>query len=84
MTKVSMSYLCSFSRYQTKCVSKWGLTASAPLKPPPQGAKFTSQVDACVRTDAQIKFLYYPHLCTFYPPGKQTRDFVIMDRCAKH
>ena len=61
-----------------------GLTASAPLKPPPQGAKFTSQVDACVRTDAQIKFLYYPHLCTFYPPGKQTRDFVIMDRCAKH
>ena len=31
-----------------------------PLPPNPPAAKFTSQGDAPVRTDAQIKFLYYP------------------------
>ena len=43
----------------------WGLTAGAvrapsPPTPPPPAAKFVSQGDAHVKTDAQIKFLYYP------------------------
>ena len=49
----------------------WGRGAyntSPPPPPPPKkkkqqnypAAKFTSQGDAHVRTDAQIKFLYYP------------------------
>ena len=44
----------------------WGLTAGAvsapspPTPPPPPAAKFASQGDAHVKTDAQIKFLYYP------------------------
>ena len=43
----------------------WGLTAGAvsapsPPTPPPPAAKFASQGDAHVKTDAQIKFLYYP------------------------
>ena len=44
----------------------WGLTAGAvsapspPPPPPPPAAKFASQGDAHVKTDAQIKFLYYP------------------------
>ena len=35
-----------------------------PPPPPPNSlaAKFTSQGDAHMRTDAQIKFLYYPQL----------------------
>ena len=36
---------------------------SVPLHPqptPPPAAKFASQGDAHVKTDAQIKFLYYP------------------------
>ena len=37
-----------------------GLTATTLLKPP--AAKFTSQGDAHVRTNTQIKFLYYPLL----------------------
>ena len=42
-----------------------GLTAGAvsapsPPTPPPPAAKFASQGDAHVKTDAQIKFLYYP------------------------
>ena len=36
---------------------QWGLTA--PLSNPP-AAKFASQDNVHVRTDAQIKFLYYP------------------------
>ena len=31
-----------------------------PQPPPPPAAKFASQGDAHVKTDAQIKFLYYP------------------------
>ena len=44
----------------------WGLTAGAvsapspPTPPPLPAAKFASQGDAHVKTDAQIKFLYYP------------------------
>ena len=38
-----------------------GLTVPPPPKPP--AAKFASQGDARVRTDAQIKFLYYPLDC---------------------
>ena len=41
----------------------WRLTAgavSAPSPPTPPAAKFASQGDAHVKTDAQIKFLYYP------------------------
>ena len=43
----------------------WGLTAGAvsapsPPTPPPPAAKFASQGDAHVKTDAQIKFLSYP------------------------
>ena len=30
---------------------------------PPLAAKFSSQGDAHVRTDAQVKFLYYPLAC---------------------
>ena len=33
---------------------------SPPTPPPPPAAKFASQGDAHVKTDAQIKFLYYP------------------------
>ena len=31
-----------------------------PLPPNPLAAKFASQSDAHMKTDAQIKFLYYP------------------------
>ena len=37
-----------------------GLTAGSYSAPNPSAAKFASQGDAHVRTDAQIKFLYYP------------------------
>ena len=38
---------------------QWGLTAP-PLPTKPPSAKFASQGNAHVRTDAQIQFLYYP------------------------
>ena len=37
--------------------SQWGLTL--PLPNPP-ASKFALQSDPCMKTDAQIKFLYYP------------------------
>ena len=43
---------------------EWGLQLGALVPPPPPkknpAAKFASQSDAHVRTDAQTKFLYYP------------------------
>ena len=36
---------------------------NAPLPPHPPAVKFTSQDNVHVRTNAQIKFLYYPLLC---------------------
>ena len=41
----------------SKIVGGGGLTAQSSQPP---AAKFTSQGDAYMRTDAQIKFLYYP------------------------
>ena len=37
-----------------------GLSVPLHPQPPPPAAKFASQGDAHVKTDAQIKFLYYP------------------------
>ena len=39
-----------------------GVTAPPPPPPKKNPAKFASQGDAYMRTDAQIKFLYYPLL----------------------
>ena len=44
----------------------WGLTAPHPPPPNPPAAKFTSQGDARVRRDAQIKFLYYLLNCLVF------------------
>ena len=42
-----------------------GVTASPPQKKTP-AAKFASQGDAHIRTDAQIKFLYYPLVIEYH------------------
>ena len=43
-----------------------GFTAAPSLSPTnPSAAKFASQGNAHVRTDTQIKFLYYPCVLTY-------------------
>ena len=58
-----MVFHISESRNDTKQNRGRGRRVYSPLPLPPT-EKFASQVDAHERTDAQIKFLYYPLVCS--------------------
>ena len=50
-----------YSKIAIYCKIRGGLQRPTPPSPAnPSAAKFTSQGDGHVRTDAQIKFLHYP------------------------
>ena len=60
-----MVYISIYSQVVIYSKIRGGITV--PMPPPlpapkPPAVKFTSQSDAHMRTDAQIKFLYYPLL----------------------